>query len=172
MKLQRNNQFTVLIDSNPYPKGGLKVTYSGNNISIRDAFGVIYDNVSYTSITNGDTNVAFASIAELQTFVTNNFFLKTPLASYSASTFMTASTSGTNGATFVAFANQLCDQLCIENNTSYIIEVQKGGTGNTLQIQPGSSRLFGGISNANQLAIRRLDQTATTVTVQAEAITI
>lgn len=169
MKLQRNNQFSVLINGDPYPKSALRIEYDDNNITIRDCDRLLIGYVPYTAIINGDTNAAFASLAELQAFVNANFFLKTPLASYSASTFMTAVTTG---AAFTPFSNQTCDQLCIENNTAYTIEVQKGGAGNTLQIQPGNSRLFGGIVNANQLAIRRVDQNAAAITIQAEAITI
>lgn len=89
-----------------------------------------------------------------------------------AITIVSQATSGSNGATYVAFAAQACTALEVVNtgSTAVDIEYQRGGATTVgIVIPAGYSRLIDGITNANQIAIRRRDQTATAVTVMAEA---
>lgn len=76
------------------------------------------------------------------------------------------------GATFTAFASQACEQLDIVNTAvaAVDLEVRRGGSGNTIIVPAGSSRMFVGLSNASGLQVRRLDQSNTQVTFTAEAI--
>ena len=76
------------------------------------------------------------------------------------------------GATYNAFASQACEQLDIVNTapTAVDLEVRRGGSGNTIIVPAGSSRMFVGLSNASDLQVRRLDQSNTQVTFTAEAI--
>lgn len=77
-------------------------------------------------------------------------------------------TSGSNGSTFVALPSQACTQVTVCNNTGVNIEVQQGGSGGVLTVFVGSYYTFFGLTNANQLAVRRADQSASpTVSVQA-----
>lgn len=76
------------------------------------------------------------------------------------------------GTTYNAFASQACEQLDIVNTapSAVDLEVRRGGSGNTIIVPAGSSRMFVGITNASDLQVRRLDQNNTQVTITAEAI--
>lgn len=76
------------------------------------------------------------------------------------------------GATFTAFGSQACEQLDLVNTAPAAVdlEVRRGGSGNTIIVPGGSSRMFVGLSNASDLQVRRLDQSNTQVTFTAEAI--
>ena len=71
------------------------------------------------------------------------------------------------GATYNAFASQVCKNLTIVNDTATALEVQQGGSGVALPIPVGATFKFEGITNSNQLGVRRADQSATPVTVKA-----
>ena len=81
-------------------------------------------------------------------------------------------TTSATGANYTAFGNQACDCLDIINTSSVAIEYRRGGAGSTMTILSGSSRLVVGITNANQIEVRRVDQSNTQVTIPAEAIVI
>lgn len=80
---------------------------------------------------------------------------------------ISAATNGTTGATFTAFGSQLCKQVTIVNDTGTKIEVQQDGAGVALPINDGTSFTFFGLTNANQLGVRRVDQTTVVATVKA-----
>jgi hypothetical protein len=69
------------------------------------------------------------------------------------------------GTNFTVLGSQACKQLTVVNNTGTTIEVQQGGSGVALPIQDQDRYTFYGLSNANQLGIRRVDQSNTQVTV-------
>lgn len=71
------------------------------------------------------------------------------------------------GTTFAAFPSQACRQLTISNGTGVTIEVQQGGSGVALPVFSGTYFTFFGLANASALAVRRLDQSTTPVTVIA-----
>jgi hypothetical protein len=73
------------------------------------------------------------------------------------------------GANFAVFADQACSAIDIVNNTGVVIEYRRGGTGQVMQIPPDAARMVLGLGNANQIGVRRVDQSNTPVTVQAEA---
>jgi hypothetical protein len=87
-----------------------------------------------------------------------------PIMKSGGNTHVTTSGTGTN---FTAFAAQPCQQLTVVNNTGTDVEVQQGGTGDTLPVINGSAYPFYGLTDASQLSIRRIDTSNTTVTVKA-----
>ena len=72
----------------------------------------------------------------------------------------------TNGANYAAFAAQVCRQATIVNDTGFTILVRQGGAGTGLPIRDGLAFSFLGITNLNQLSVKRKDDGAA-VTVQA-----
>lgn len=73
------------------------------------------------------------------------------------------------GTDYAAFASTACTALDIVNNTGTAIEYRRGGAGETIEIPNGAARLILGITNANQIDVRRVDTSNTQVTVRAEA---
>jgi hypothetical protein len=86
-----------------------------------------------------------------------------------SATILTLTTAAT-GTNWTAFGSSVCDALDLTNSTSVAIEYRRGGAGNGMQVLSGASRLIVGISNANQIEVRRVDTSNTQVTVQAEAL--
>ena len=86
-------------------------------------------------------------------------------------TIMSVTTAAT-GTNYTAFTSQECNSLDIVNTSSVAIEYRRGATGNSMTILSGSSRLVVGITNANQIDVRRVDQSNTQITIPAEAIVI
>jgi hypothetical protein len=73
----------------------------------------------------------------------------------------------TLGNTYQPFASQACKQMTISNQTGTMIEVQQGGSGVGYQIPTGAMMPFFGLTNANQLGVKRADNGTTQVTVTA-----
>lgn len=78
-----------------------------------------------------------------------------------------SATSSATGANWTAFGSQTCKQLTVFNNTGTVIEVRQDAAGVAVPIQDDSWFTFYGIANADELGIRRVDQSNTQVTVQA-----
>lgn len=76
------------------------------------------------------------------------------------------------GTTYNAFGSQACEMLDIVNTAPAAVdlEVRRGGSGNTICVPAGSSRMFVGLANASDLQVRRLDTSNTQITFTAEAI--
>ena len=81
-------------------------------------------------------------------------------------------TTAATGTNYTAFSSQTCQSLDIVNSSSVAIEYRRGATGNAMTILSGSSRLVVGITNANQIDVRRVDTSNTQITIPAEAIVI
>lgn len=75
----------------------------------------------------------------------------------------TAST-GTNWTTF---ASQACRQLTLLNDSGAKIEFRQGGGGVGIPIRDGGSFSVFGLTNANEIGVRRADTSNTQVTVHA-----
>jgi hypothetical protein len=93
--------------------------------------------------------------------------ISVPLAVSATILTLTTAATGTN---WTAFGSQACNALDLTNSTSVAIEYRRGGAGNGMQVLSGASRLIVGISNANEIEVRRVDTSNTQVTVQAEAL--
>lgn len=91
------------------------------------------------------------------------------LTLYTSGTILSLSTS-VAGGTFVSFGSQVCTVLDIVNDTGADLEYRRGGAGDTVKIQSGTGRKVYGISNADQISLRRVDVSNTPVTVKAEAL--
>lgn len=76
------------------------------------------------------------------------------------------------GTTYNAFASQACEMLDIVNTAlnAVDLEVRRGGSGATIIVPAGSSRMFIGLSNASGLQVRRRDTSNAQVTFTAEAV--
>jgi hypothetical protein len=72
------------------------------------------------------------------------------------------------GANWVAFPSNRCRRLTICNDTTTAIEFRQGTTpGVAITIEDKTQFVIEGLSNANQIEVRRKDVGATQVTVKA-----
>jgi hypothetical protein len=73
-------------------------------------------------------------------------------------------TTNSTGANYQQFGSQACKQVLISNQTGVSLEFNlDGSTGPAVRIPTGAIVPFYGLSNANQLYVRRVDQSNTTV---------
>lgn len=79
--------------------------------------------------------------------------------------FITATTANP-GSGWTAFASQACTSLGIMNATGQTLEFRQGGTGAALYVPDGVGFYFDGITNCNQIEVRRQDQSNTQVVVR------
>lgn len=78
-----------------------------------------------------------------------------------------SATTNATGTNWTAYGSQACKQLTLSNQSGTTIEVRQGGAGVGLQIPTGAFYTFFGITNANQLEVRRVDTSNTQVTITA-----
>lgn len=156
VKGQANN--TVNIDVENYPAFKFTQTAVGNNL-IASFNGV--DTSGY----DADQMVEALNLA-----FTSGFETGLPIV-FRQGVAMNLTTSAT-GTTWVAFASQACNGLDVINTTGTALEYRRDGAGLTVYIADSSSRMIGGITNANQIQMRRQDVSNTQVTFTAEAIIV
>lgn len=156
VKGQANN--TVNIDLENYPAFKFTQTAVGNNL-IASFNGVD------TSAYDADQMVEALNLA-----FTSGFETGLPIV-FRQGVAMNLTTSAT-GTTWVAFASQACNGLDVINTTGTALEYRRDGAGLTVYIADSSSRMIGGITNANQIQMRRQDVSNTQVTFTAEAIIV
>lgn len=98
-----------------------------------------------------------------------------PSAVTSETTVSVTTTATAADSAFVIFASQECTELEIDNDTGATLEYQRSGAGETVILRPGQIRRVVGITNANQIGVRRADWTTPTISrptvVTARAIT-
>lgn len=78
-----------------------------------------------------------------------------------------AAQTAAGGTAYTAFGAQACKQLTIFNGTGVDIGVTVGGAGVEVPVLAGTYYTFFGLTNANQLSVRRVDNSTTQVTVAA-----
>lgn len=133
---------------------------TGATIAADDLSGVLYQRVKISEGADGSaTDVSAANP------------MPSSVPGAVSATILSLTTAAT-GANYTAFSSQTCQALDIVNTSSVAIEYRRGATGNAMTILSGSSRLVVGISNANQIDVRRVDQSNTQITIPAEAIVI
>lgn len=93
------------------------------------------------------------------------------LPTVSSGTILSLTTNAT-GTTYTEFSSQACTALDLVNNSGTTIEYRRGATGTAMQLPDKSARLILGITNANQIDVRRTDVSNTQVTLQAEAFVL
>jgi hypothetical protein len=71
------------------------------------------------------------------------------------------------GTNYATFASQACTQLTIVNDTGTDLEWQQGGAGVALTVKDGNTFSIFGLTNANQIGVRRKDTSNTQVTAKA-----
>lgn len=74
------------------------------------------------------------------------------------------------GNNWTSFGAQACTQLSVVNNSGVDLEFRRGGGGAALPILNRMAYLIIGITNANQISIRRIDQDNSQVVLAAEAL--
>jgi hypothetical protein len=72
--------------------------------------------------------------------------------------------TSSSGSTWVSLSSQACVKLTISNQTGTSLEVRQDGAGVGFVMPTGLVFTFEGISNANQLSLRRVDVSNTQVT--------
>jgi len=133
---------------------------TGATIAADDLSGVLYQRVKISEGADGSaTDVSAANP------------MPSSVPGAVSATILSLTTAAT-GANYTAFSSQTCQSLDIVNTSSVAIEYRRGATGNAMTILSGSSRLVVGITNANQIDVRRVDQSNTQITIPAEAIVI
>jgi len=90
--------------------------------------------------------------------------LVTPALSSSGNTSAQTAATGTN---WTAFSSQALKQLTISNQTGATLEFRQDGAGVGFQVPTANFYTFFGLTNANQLEVRRVDTSNTQVTVTA-----
>lgn len=78
-------------------------------------------------------------------------------------------TNGSDGSSYTALNNFEANEVTIVNDSDADIEVQRNGSGVGLIVPAGERYTFLYLQNANDLGVRRKDQTTTQVTVTYEA---
>lgn len=133
---------------------------TGATIAADDLSGVLYQRVKISEGADGSATDVSAS---------NPLPVSVPGAVSVTITSVTTAATGTN---YTAFSSQTCNALDIVNTSSVAIEYRRGAAGTAMTILSGSSRLVVGITNANQIDVRRVDTSNTQITIPAEAIVI
>jgi hypothetical protein len=81
---------------------------------------------------------------------------------------LSVTTNNSNGSTYTAYANQVCSQLTISNDSlATNIDVIQGGSGAAFEVLSGTYYTFFGLTNANQISVRRNDQSTTPIVISA-----
>lgn len=133
---------------------------TGATVAADDIGGILYQRIKIAEGADGTgTDVSAA----------NPLPVSVPGAASATIMSLTTAAIGTN---YTAFSSQVCNSLDIVNTSSVAIEYRRGATGNSMTILSGSSRLVVGISNANQIDVRRVDTSNTQITIPAEAIVL
>jgi hypothetical protein len=133
---------------------------TGATIAADDLSGVLYQRVKISEGADGSaTDVSAANP------------MPSSVPGAVSATILSLTTAAT-GSNYTAFAITTCQSLDIVNTSSVAIEYRRGGAGNAMTILSGSSRLVVGITNANEIDVRRVDQSNTQITIPAEAIVI
>jgi hypothetical protein len=133
---------------------------TGATIAADDIGSVLYQRVKISEGADGSATDVSA---------TNPMPASVPGAVSATIMSLTTAATGTN---WTAFSSQTCQSLDIVNTSSVAIEYRRGGAGSAMTILSGSSRLVVGITNANQIEVRRVDTSNTQITIPAEAIVI
>ncbi len=159
-------QPTITVSSSALPTGAAT---EAAQTTANAALAVIQSSAAST-----DTKLSAQATAANQT-ITNTKLdtvaanaLKLPTTT--SETHLSATTAAT-GTNYTAFASQACLLLDVVNTTGTDIEVTRGGTGVAIRVPNNSARLFGAITNASQISVRRVDTSNTQVAVTAVAIT-
>lgn len=93
------------------------------------------------------------------------------MPTYASVTAVSVATNAT-GATWTVFGSNACVAFDLVNDTGAAIEYRRNGAGVSITVPAGSARLITGITNTNQIGVRRVDVANTVVTVKGEAFAV
>lgn len=96
--------------------------------------------------------------------------IKAPV--YSQVRAITVNTSAVTGTDYITFPALACAFIDIVNHTGADIQYRRNGAGEYITVPTGQSRLVEGITNANQIGVRRSDSSTYSVTLRAEAFVL
>jgi len=149
---------------------------SGATVAADDIAGVLYQRVKIGIGSDGAaTDVSSDNPMPVTGPLTDTELRASPIPSgvpSATSAVIMSLTTAATGSNYTAFSSQTCNSLDIVNSSSVAIEYRRGATGNAMTILSGASRLVVGITNANQIDVRRTDLSNTQITIPAEAITV
>ncbi len=135
-----------------------------DNIAVKDASGVTI-NICTKDVGGGlQLSRVLPSDATGVAYGVSNPLEVAPLLLNGGNLSVQTAATGTN---YTAFASQVCCQLTLVNNTGTTIEFRQGGAGVAVPVFDQSFYTIFGITNANQISIRRTDTGNTQVTAQA-----
>ncbi|MDY3551389.1 hypothetical protein R5W24_000465 [Gemmata sp. JC717] len=117
-----------------------------------------------TSSNQTTSNTSLASIDGKLPVLDNAKVSVVPSMTSGGNTFAQTAATGTN---WTAFPSRALKQLTVSNQTGVTLEFQQDGAGVGLQIPTTGIYTFYGITNANQIGVRRVDTANTQVTVTA-----
>lgn len=167
----QGGNWNVSVDNFPSFSG---LTNAELRLSPLEVTGTFWQDVQPVTFTNTEISVDnFPSFSGL----TNTELRADPvpvsnsLPTVTSGTILSLTTNAT-GTTYTAFPSQVCTALDIVNTTGTTIEYRRNSAGSAMQIPDKSARLVLGITNANQIDIRRTDTSNTQVTLQAEAFVL
>jgi hypothetical protein len=81
--------------------------------------------------------------------------------------FLTSVQTSATGTNFVTFPAYVCDGVHVINNTGTTLAFKRGSDSATFELPTGSGYSFYGITNANQLSVKRADDSNTQVTIKS-----
>ena len=87
----------------------------------------------------------------------------------STATIWSVQTSAADGAAFVPLPPIPCAQVRLVNLSGTAVEVRRGGAGSAMPVPDRASYVFRGVASAADLGVRRIDQAATSATLNGEA---
>lgn len=151
-KGQAGGAFVIIVDmdGNPVSVGG---GGTGTDLTpILDRFGAVSGNPAINTLLGRLNDITKAVSAPKFTYVN-----------------AVNITTAANGTDFIAFGNLGAEMLDITNDTGADLEYRRNGAANTFPLLNGQSRLIQGITNTNQISVRRTDTGTAQVKVKAEA---
>ena len=85
---------------------------------------------------------------------------------------ITSVTTAAMGLNYTNFPSIACNALDLVNHTFYDIEYKRNGNIISMPILANTARYIVGLSNANEISLRRMDSGSNQITLYAEAITL
>jgi hypothetical protein len=115
------------------------------------------------------TAAQLSTLTPLATVAVSSITNIVPVGVPRATTVVNASQqTNATGATYNTLASYSCYGLEFFNNTGTVVEYRRGGAGVAIPVFNNSSKWVTGITNANEISIRRVDTSGTQVTIAYE----
>jgi hypothetical protein len=141
-----------------------------NNLNILSISGGSIDHPVpvYSGGTDNNGEFRFINVKNTVPLTTDYGSVVRPLLTTAGSVSHGSVTTSAAGSSFVTLSSISANQLTMINNSGKDVEVRRNGAGAAIPVFDGSFWTFRGISNADQLSLRRIDQSNVQVTVHYE----